>query len=118
MKDYRHRVYRKRKANRERQHSEPAKKKRRQSKVKKKREDCHYGTNCQEPDIEPSELHKLCQETAESLRLTQEQCKKAEEETTTQRDSELWVRMRRQRITASRFGEVCNEGERLDAADW
>ena len=36
MKDYCHRVYRKRKADRERQNSEPAKKRRRQSKVKKK----------------------------------------------------------------------------------
>ena len=35
MKDYCHRVYRKRKADRERQNSEPAKKRRRQSKVKK-----------------------------------------------------------------------------------
>ena len=102
MKDYCHRVYRKRKAGRERQNSEPTKKRRRLSKVKKKRDDCHYGSNCQEPDIEPSELHKLCQETAESLRLTQEQCKKAEEETRTQRDSELWVRMRRKRCKQRR----------------
>ena len=74
MEDCCHTVYRKRKADRERQNSEPAKKRRRQSKVKKKGDNCHYGTNCQEPDIEPSELHKLCEETAESLRLTQEQC--------------------------------------------
>ena len=76
MKHYCYRLDRKRKADRKRQNSEPGKKRRRQSKVKKKRDDCNYGTNCQEPDIEPSELHKLYQETAESIRLTQEQCKR------------------------------------------
>ena len=66
-------ISKKRKVDRERQKSDPAKKRRRMSKMLKKKDPQHYGVNCQQLDIDPIELSRLCQETVESLQMTNEQ---------------------------------------------
>ena len=39
----------------------------------KKKDPQHYGVNCEQPDIDPAELSRLCQETVENLQMTNEQ---------------------------------------------
>ena len=79
------------------------------SKMLKKKDRQHYGVNYQQPDIDPVGLSRLCQETVESLQMTNEQTIKIKENMGNQWKNDLWIKMRKQRFTASKFGEVCKK---------
>ncbi|KAL9975222.1 hypothetical protein ACROYT_G012355 [Oculina patagonica] len=65
-----------------------------------------YGVNTQQADIESQELKKLCEENAERMQLSQEQIKSIEHKTRDQSKCQLWYDMRKNRLTASKFGEI------------
>lgn len=65
-----------------------------------------YGSNAQQVEMEPGKLQELCEENAERMKLSAEEISKIEQQTRTQADCSLWHEMRKQRLTASRFGEI------------
>lgn len=97
---------------RKRQASNDYKETRRRSKYAK----CHseqsmgkdYGPNAQEPDISADDLERLCLDVIQEryapiTKLTQ---RNIETETLGQSENPLWMKYRKERITASNFGDV------------
>lgn len=64
-----------------------------------------YGSKATQPDIPATELQHLCREYKNDLTLSKEEAQRVEEDTRQQSDdpSELWLKLRRCRITASNF---------------
>ena len=73
------------------------------------RSDTSYGTNPMEPDVDQSELHRLCKEYVERLSVSPEEATNIAYKSRKQADdiSGLWQSQRVGRVTASHFGEVC-----------
>lgn len=68
-----------------------------------------YGTNAQRPDVDPSMFNAKKEDFLHKLKLNEEERKNAWENTTVQSLPHMWVEERRKRLTASKFGEVCNK---------
>ena len=81
------------------------------------RSDTSYGTNPVEPDVDQSELHRLCKEYVERLSVSPEEATNIAYKSRKQADdiSGLWQSQRVGRITASHFGEVCKRKRPFNA---
>ena len=66
-----------------------------------------YGLNASHEDIDPNELHKLCEENSKRANLSPEEIIRMELQTRGQSNCPLWHQLRKQRLIASRFGEIC-----------
>jgi len=71
-------------------------------------EDSSYGSNPAEVDVTQDELLRLCREHLQRMKMTVEELNGVIERTTEQAedDSREWFVLRRERVTASSFGEV------------
>ena len=92
---------------------EAATKRRKDLKVKKRlfmkknlpnAQDKSYGSKAEKPDIDADVYEEKRKNFVKSLTLDDEQLKRLEEETRSQRDSAVWHFERRKRLTASFFG--------------
>ena len=89
-------------------------------KYKKQRLEAHYGSSVvnspdssygslpAEPDIPQNELFQLCLERLERIQKTAKQIEEISEMTSDQADDESgeWMMLRRERVTASSFGDI------------
>lgn len=69
--------------------------------------DRHYGPHSQKPDLPDDVFEQLRQNHVEKLFENGKNWKQIERETTDQSESELWLSLRRDMLTASNFGIVC-----------
>jgi len=80
----------------------------RQKKLKRESgPDRHYGPQSQKPDLPDHIFEQLRQNHIEKLFENGKNWKQIERETTDQSESEQWVSLRREMLTASNFGVVC-----------
>ena len=73
------------------------------------KKDDSYGEHAVKPDLNIIEFMEKKEIFLKSLVLTDEECKKIEESTKLQRDSQIWLHERSKRLTASFFGQICNK---------
>ena len=68
-----------------------------------------YGPDSIQPQLDSTEVHRLCTEYRESMELSLDEIRQIEEDTRDQGDdiSGLWLCLRRPRLTSSNFGVVC-----------
>ncbi|KAI8487981.1 hypothetical protein Bbelb_344290 [Branchiostoma belcheri] len=69
--------------------------------------DCHYGPDAQQPDVDSATLAKLCEDVSVRMSVNATQQLSYEEKTRCQVSSPLWRELRKGRLTASKFGEIC-----------
>ena len=62
-----------------------------------------YGLNASHEDIDPNELHKLCEENSKRANLSPEEIIRMELQTRGQSNCPLWHQLRKQRL----IGEIC-----------
>lgn len=79
------------------------------SKTKPISTDCHYGENCEKPDLEPVLFEKAKKDFLDKLRMDDNERKLIERGTILQRYSAEWMERRRKLLTASNFGEICKK---------
>lgn len=78
--------------------------------------DKDYGPNAEKPDIDPESYLLKVKEHMNKLLLEDEQLKALEEATVNQSASLEWIEARRERLTASNFGLICNRRETSSCA--
>ena len=69
--------------------------------------DKHYGPNSERPDIEPDVYEQLRENHLEKLSENAANWEQIECDTRDQSQSELWITLRKQMLTASHFESVC-----------
>ena len=69
--------------------------------------DKHYGPNSEKPDVHPSVYEQLRENHFQKLSENAENWKQIECDMIDQSQSELWIALRKQMLTASNFGGVC-----------
>lgn len=67
-----------------------------------------YGENCKKPDVDADRFEQLCNALKEKLKTEAENRENIERRTVDQSKSEEWFIYKRERLTASFFGKVCN----------
>ncbi|XP_078655620.1 uncharacterized protein LOC144902215 [Branchiostoma floridae x Branchiostoma belcheri] len=108
LKTYCRKLDKKRTRDRKRKGTDKSKEARRKSKYAKNTgPDCHYGPNAQQPEVDSATLSKLCEQVSSRLSVTGEEQAMYEEKTRQQASSSLWGNLRKERLTASKFGELC-----------
>ncbi|KAF2901987.1 hypothetical protein ILUMI_04197 [Ignelater luminosus] len=69
--------------------------------------DKSYGENCEKPDMSPEDFKIEPRTFLEQLAKTEGEIQEIQTQTKNQRESDIWYLERRNRLTASTFGEVC-----------
>ncbi|KAF2890854.1 hypothetical protein ILUMI_15319 [Ignelater luminosus] len=69
--------------------------------------DKSYGENCEKPDMSPEDFKIEARTFLEQLAKTEGEIQEIQTQTKNQRESDIWYLERRNRLTASTFGEVC-----------
>ncbi|XP_036150394.1 uncharacterized protein LOC118648181 isoform X2 [Monomorium pharaonis] len=69
--------------------------------------DCHYGPQSQKPDLPDDVFEQFREKHIEKLTENAKKWKQIERDTIEQSESEIWLALRREMLTASNFGIVC-----------
>ena len=68
-----------------------------------------YGPDSIQPALAPNEVHYLCREYKDSMKLSKDEIRQTEKDTRDQGNDTtgMWLCLRRFRLTSSNFGVVC-----------